>query len=73
MLATVILKSLEAALAAGAADDAAIREGVRKYASDPANKFETVLGTDVVRQEWRHHAAVHLLLCHGHRRQEWRR
>lgn len=44
--AVVILKSLEAALAAGAADDAAIREGVRKYASDPANKFETVLGTE---------------------------
>jgi branched-chain amino acid transport system substrate-binding protein len=44
--AVVILKSLEAALAAGATDDAAIREGVRKYASDPANKFETVLGTE---------------------------
>ena len=34
---------------AGWYDDAfgtAIREGVRKYASDPANKFETVLGTE---------------------------
>jgi len=44
--AVVILDSLKAALAAGATDDAAIREGVRKYASDPANKFETVLGTE---------------------------
>jgi branched-chain amino acid transport system substrate-binding protein len=44
--AIVILKSLEAAVAAGATDDAAIREGVRKFASDPANKFETVLGTE---------------------------
>ena len=44
--ATVILESLKAALAAGAADDAAIREGVRAYASNSANKFETVLGTE---------------------------
>ena len=44
--AVVILNSLKAALEAGATDDAAIREGVRKYASDPANKFETVLGTE---------------------------
>lgn len=44
--AVVILKSLEEALKANPADDAAIREGVRKYASDPANKFETVLGTE---------------------------
>ena len=42
--ATVILASLKAALAAGAADDKAIREGVRAYATTPANSFETVLG-----------------------------
>jgi hypothetical protein len=28
------------------ADQAAIREGVRAYASDPTHKFETVLGTE---------------------------
>ena len=44
--ATVILKSLEETLKAGAADDAAIREGVRAYATNSANKFETVLGTE---------------------------
>lgn len=44
--AVVVLKSLEEALKANPADDAAIREGVRKYASDTANKFETVLGTE---------------------------
>jgi branched-chain amino acid transport system substrate-binding protein len=42
--ATVILKSLEETLKAGAADDAAIREGVRAYATDPTHKFVTVLG-----------------------------
>jgi len=42
--ATVILKSLEEALKANPADDAAIREGVRAYATNPANKFDTVLG-----------------------------
>ena len=42
--ATVILKSLEEALKANPADDAAIREGVRAYATTPANKFVTVLG-----------------------------
>jgi branched-chain amino acid transport system substrate-binding protein len=44
--ATILLKSLDAAVKAGAADDAAIREGVRAYASNPANSFETVLGTE---------------------------
>lgn len=44
--AVVILNSLEAFLKTNAnADQAAIREGVRAFASDPANKFETVLGT----------------------------
>ena len=42
--ATVILESLKAAVAAGAADDAAIREGVRAHATNPASKFVTVLG-----------------------------
>jgi len=42
--ATVMLKSLEEAVKAGAADDAAIREGVRAYATNPASKFVTVLG-----------------------------
>jgi branched-chain amino acid transport system substrate-binding protein len=42
--AHVLLDSLTAALAGGAADMAGIREGVRAYASDPANSFETVLG-----------------------------
>jgi branched-chain amino acid transport system substrate-binding protein len=42
--ATVILKSLEEALKANPADDKAIREGVRAYATNPANKFVTVLG-----------------------------
>ena len=71
--ATVILESLKAALAAGARDDAAIREGVRVYATNSANKFETVLGHGVVRRERRHDPAVHLLLRHGSRRQGWRR
>ncbi len=44
--ATVVLESLKAALAAGAADDAAIREGVRAHATNTASKFETVLGTE---------------------------
>jgi len=45
--ATVILDSLKATLDANAsADQAAIREGVRAYASDPTHKFETVLGTE---------------------------
>jgi branched-chain amino acid transport system substrate-binding protein len=44
--ATVILKSLEEFLKANpSADKAAIREGVRAWASDPAHSFETVLGT----------------------------
>jgi branched-chain amino acid transport system substrate-binding protein len=44
--ATVILDSLEAFLKDNAnADQAAIREGVRAYATDTANSFETVLGT----------------------------
>ena len=61
--ATVVLDSLKAVLVANAsADQAAIREGVRAYASDPSHSFETVLGHGVVRQERRHHPAVHLLL-----------
>jgi len=45
--AVVILKSLEAFLAANPdADMAAIREGVRAYAADPTHEFETVLGTE---------------------------
>jgi branched-chain amino acid transport system substrate-binding protein len=45
--ATVILKSLEAFLKANPdADQAAIREGTRAYASDSSNSFETVLGTE---------------------------
>jgi branched-chain amino acid transport system substrate-binding protein len=44
--AVVILESLKASLASNPADDAAIREAVRAYAADPANKFETVLGTE---------------------------
>ena len=44
--AVVILKSLEEALKANAAaDQAAIREGVRACATDPSHTFETVLGT----------------------------
>ncbi len=42
--AVVLLDSLKAALDGGASDMAAIREGVRAYASDPANSFDTVLG-----------------------------
>ena len=43
--ATVILKSLEETLKANAsADQKAIREGVRAYASDPSHSFDTVLG-----------------------------
>jgi len=43
--ATVILKSLEEFLKTNAsADNAAIREGVHAYASDPTHSFETVLG-----------------------------
>jgi len=45
--ATVILKSLEEFLKASPdADQAAIREGVRAWASDPSHSFETVLGTE---------------------------
>jgi branched-chain amino acid transport system substrate-binding protein len=45
--ATVILKSLEAFLKANPnADMKAIREGVRAYATDPNNKFDTVLGSE---------------------------
>jgi len=44
--ATVILDSLQEFLKATPnADQAAIREGVRAWASDPAHSFETVLGT----------------------------
>ena len=44
--AVVILKALEETLkATPSADQKAIREGVRAYASNPANTFETVLGT----------------------------
>ena len=44
--ATVVLKSLEEFLKANAsADQAAIREGVRAWATDPSHSFETVLGT----------------------------
>jgi branched-chain amino acid transport system substrate-binding protein len=43
--ATVILKSLEEFLKGNAnADQKAIREGVRAYASDPSHSFDTVLG-----------------------------
>jgi branched-chain amino acid transport system substrate-binding protein len=43
--ATVILKSLEETLKANAsADQKAIREGARAYASDPSHSFDTVLG-----------------------------
>jgi branched-chain amino acid transport system substrate-binding protein len=43
--ATVILKSLEEFLKTNAnADQKAIREGVRAYASDPSHVFDTVLG-----------------------------
>lgn len=43
--ATVILKSLEEFLKTNAnADQKAIREGVRAYASDPSHSFDTVLG-----------------------------
>jgi branched-chain amino acid transport system substrate-binding protein len=44
---TIILKSLEEFLKANPdADQAAIREGVRAWASDPSHSFETVLGTE---------------------------
>jgi branched-chain amino acid transport system substrate-binding protein len=43
--AVVILKSLEEALKTNPADQAAIREAVRAYATTPSNTFETVLGT----------------------------
>ncbi len=44
--ATVVLKSLEEFLKANAnADQAAIREGVRAWATDSSHTFETVLGT----------------------------
>jgi branched-chain amino acid transport system substrate-binding protein len=43
--AVVILKSLEEALKTNPADNAAIREAVRAYATDPTHTFETVLGT----------------------------
>jgi len=43
--ATVVLKSLEEFLKTNAsADQKAIREGVRAYASDPSHSFDTVLG-----------------------------
>jgi branched-chain amino acid transport system substrate-binding protein len=45
--ATIILDSLRAVLEASPdADRAAIREGVRAYATDSANVFETVLGPE---------------------------
>jgi len=45
--ATVILDSLKAFLTATPdADQAAIREGVRAYASDPSHSFDTVLGKE---------------------------
>ena len=45
--ATVILASLKAALEANpGADQKAIREAVRAYASNPANSFDTVLGKE---------------------------
>ena len=43
--ATVIIESLKGFLEGNAdADQAAIREGARAFATDPANSFETVLG-----------------------------
>jgi branched-chain amino acid transport system substrate-binding protein len=43
--ATIILDALRAVLEANPdADQAAIREGVRAYVTDPANKFSTALG-----------------------------
>jgi len=45
--AVIILKSLEEFLKANPdADPAAIREGVRAWATDTSHKFETVLGTE---------------------------
>ena len=45
--ANIILQSLAAVLEATPdADLAAIREGVRAYATDPANTFDTVLGPE---------------------------
>jgi len=45
--ATIILKSLEEFLKTSPdADQAAIREGVRAWASDTSNTFDTVLGTE---------------------------
>ena len=45
--ATVILKSLEEFLKANPdADQAAIREGTRAWASDPSHSFDTVLGAE---------------------------
>lgn len=45
--ATVILKSLEAFLKTSPdADNAAIREGVRAWATDTSHTFDTVLGTE---------------------------
>jgi branched-chain amino acid transport system substrate-binding protein len=44
--ATVVLNSLEAFLKSNSgADEAAIREGVRAWATDSSHSFETVLGT----------------------------
>lgn len=43
--AVVLLDALQKALDGGASDMAGIREGVRAAASDPANTFDTVLGT----------------------------
>jgi branched-chain amino acid transport system substrate-binding protein len=44
---TVVLDSLKAFLeATPSADQAAIREGVRAYASDPSHSFDTVLGKE---------------------------
>jgi branched-chain amino acid transport system substrate-binding protein len=43
--AVVILKSLEEGLKTNPADQKAIREAVRAYATDPTHTFETVLGT----------------------------
>jgi branched-chain amino acid transport system substrate-binding protein len=43
--AQIIAASLEKAIAAGAADPAALREGVRANAVTTTNKFDTIMGT----------------------------
>ena len=60
--AQVIIANAAKAIAAGTTDPAALREAVRAAATAAGNAYDTVIGTCQLRQERRHHDAVHVVL-----------